>query len=106
MFYEKLQQICHEKKTTPTALLKKLGISTSKVTAWKNGSVPRADTLKTIADALEVPVSYFYGDTGESFVVLSSTKQQLLDQLAGMTDEELQKVSEIVDFVLSKRDKK
>lgn len=105
MFYEKLQQICRKKGTTPTALLKKLGISTSKVTAWKKGSVPKADLLKTIADALETPVSYFYGESQQGNENISPAKQQLIDQLSGMTEEELQKVNEIVDFVLSKREK-
>ena len=62
MYYERLTEICRQNGTTPTALLKKLGLSTSKVTAWKNGSIPKADVIKRISDELGVPVSAFFDD--------------------------------------------
>lgn len=60
-FYKSLLRNCEENNTTPTALCKKLNLSTSKVTAWKNGSVPKGDTLQKIADYFNVSVDYLLG---------------------------------------------
>lgn len=44
-FAENLKRICDEKGTTPTALCKELGLSTSKVSAWCGGSLPKKPLL-------------------------------------------------------------
>ncbi len=62
MYYERLNEICKQHGTTPTALLKKLGLSTSKVTAWKNGSLPKMDTMQLISKELKVPISTFFDE--------------------------------------------
>lgn len=51
-FYKRLDSLCKATGTSVTALLKSLNISTSKGTAWKNGSIPRADVLQKLATAL------------------------------------------------------
>lgn len=61
-FYEKVCKLCRWGGVTPTALSIKLGMSRSAPTAWKNGKVPRPDTIKKIADYFGVDVSYFYDD--------------------------------------------
>ena len=38
MFYDQLNKLCKENNTTPTAFITdKLGLSSSKITAWKGG---------------------------------------------------------------------
>ena len=50
MFYEQFKKLCEQKGTTPTAFVRDiLKISTSKVTAWKNGSIPKIGILQDIA---------------------------------------------------------
>ena len=61
MFYERLNTICNENNITVTKLLKDLNLSTSKGTAWKNGSIPNGDTLSKIADYFDVSVDYLLG---------------------------------------------
>jgi len=63
MFYERLDAICSRKGMTVSALVKSLGLSTSKVTAWKNGTVPKGETLVKIADYLDLPLDYILGRT-------------------------------------------
>ena len=58
MFYEKLNQLCKDNNTSITALLKYLNLSTSKGTAWKNGSVPNGDTLVKLADYFDCSIDY------------------------------------------------
>jgi transcriptional regulator with XRE-family HTH domain len=61
-FYSRLQEACKSRGTTPTAVVKELGLSTSKITAWGNGSLPKADILKKLAERLGVSVAFFFGD--------------------------------------------
>lgn len=59
MFYNKLQYACACKGISVTAFLAKIGMSSGNITNWQNGGKPRGNTLKAIADALDVPVEYF-----------------------------------------------
>lgn len=61
MFYEILVRLCAEKGTTPTSMVKELGISGGSVTWWKQGKIPHAPTLKKIADYFGVTVEYLLG---------------------------------------------
>ena len=76
MFYEQLDYICKQKGTTPTGLLKKLGLSTSKVTAWKKGSIPKAQIIQRLADELGVSTDCFFGGSGTD--ILSEEEQELI----------------------------
>ena len=62
-FYKRLDSLCKATGTSVTALLKSLNISTSKGTAWKNGSIPRADVLQKLATALHTTPAYLLGET-------------------------------------------
>lgn len=62
MFYERLRNVCDSKGITVTSLLKSLNISTSKGTAWKNGSSPNGEIVKQIASYLDVSTDYLLGN--------------------------------------------
>lgn len=61
-FGENLKRICKEKGTTPSAILQKWGLSTSKVSAWYNGSLPKQDLLNRFAEELDCSVADFFID--------------------------------------------
>lgn len=61
MFWERLQTLCNKNGTSATEIMKKLGLSTSKITAWKNGSVPNGKILSELADFFDVSVDYLLG---------------------------------------------
>ena len=61
-FAAALKRICSDKGTSPTALLQELGISTSKVSLWNSGSLPKADMIQRLADALHVQPYEFFMD--------------------------------------------
>lgn len=47
MFYDQFEKLCKERNTTPTQFTKDiLNLSSSKVTMWKNGSIPKYEILK------------------------------------------------------------
>ena len=79
MYYERLVEICRQHGTTPSALLKKIGLSTSKVTAWKNGASPKTDVLEKLAQALNVPVSAFFDSTAPIQQQLQPDELELLE---------------------------
>lgn len=57
MFYDNFDKLCAKIGTSPTNFTKNvLGLSTSKVTAWKNGSIPKYEILQKIADVFNVSV--------------------------------------------------
>jgi transcriptional regulator with XRE-family HTH domain len=60
MFYEQFAKICKERGETPSSIVQQLGLSTSKVTAWKNGSIPKASLLEALAGILKVKVADFF----------------------------------------------
>lgn len=63
VFFETLEALCARDNTTVTAVLKELGYSTSKGTAWRNGSVPTGDILLALARHFKVSVDYLLGYT-------------------------------------------
>ena len=87
MFYERLNEICKGQGTTPTALIKSLGYSSSKVTAWKNGSIPKYEILLKLSGALRVPVAQFFSE-GTAAWDTSLTKQEqfLLDSFRALNE--------------------
>ena len=61
MFYDQFDILCKKNNTTPTEFTTKiLKLSSSKVTAWKNGSIPKYGILKSIADYFNVTVGYLF----------------------------------------------
>lgn len=61
-FAENFNRICREKGTTPTALLKTMGVATSKVAMWNSGSLPKEDMMVRLAQELKCSVMDFFAD--------------------------------------------
>lgn len=64
MFYETFAELCHKKKTTPSAVCLALGMSKSNVTKWKNGAQPKLSVVIAIANYLGVSASKFLPKKG------------------------------------------
>lgn len=58
MFYERLQELCKNKGTTVSNMLKTLGLSTGSTGNWKKGQLPKGDVLVKIADFLDTSIDY------------------------------------------------
>ena len=65
MFFDSLKVACAQNGTSPTSLLKKLGMSTSSVTSWKNGVVPSLKTVYQLAEALGIDPAQLLESSGE-----------------------------------------
>lgn len=81
MFYDIFTKSCAEKGMSPTATLQKMNISTSKLTAWKKGSVPNGTILILISEFFGVTVDYLL--TGKeptpSSFAFNNEEQELLN---------------------------
>ena len=89
MFYDQLKALCKEKGTTPTAfVINELGLSSSKITAWKNGSIPKYGTLEKIADFFQVPICFLFEDDNniKRTNTLDKQEQKLLDTYQKLND--------------------
>lgn len=60
MFYDRIVELCIGKGISATKLAEELGLSTSVITGWKHGSVPRHSTLNKIAEYFGVDASSLY----------------------------------------------
>lgn len=61
-FRENINRICKERGTTLSAVTRSMGLSSSKVTAWNNGSLPKEEVLLSLAQALNCSVMDFFAD--------------------------------------------
>ena len=78
-FGKNLKRICEDRGTTPTALLKRMGVATSKVAMWNSGSLPKAEMLVKLAEELGCSVMDFFMDD-EEWESRYDTKEPELDE--------------------------
>lgn len=62
MFYENYVMYCKKIGKSKTDVAKQIGKTSKSVTGWKNGAVPRNDTLKKLADYFGVTVDDLLAD--------------------------------------------
>lgn len=59
IFWERYTNICAEYNVKPRKVAAELGFSSSTVSDWRNGRVPRMAAVNKIAARFNVPVEYF-----------------------------------------------
>ena len=73
-FWNIFNDLCNSKGTKPNPVGKKVGVASSTITQWKNGSVPNGETLIKIADYLDCSVDYLLGRTSNSSSITMQKK--------------------------------
>jgi len=61
MFYERLKLLCEQNDIKLTNLIQQLGMSSGNMNKWKNGVVPKGNTLSKLADYFNVSLDYLFG---------------------------------------------
>ena len=80
MFYNQFERLCRENGTSPTEFTKDvLKLSTSKVTAWKNGSIPKQEILFSITEYFRVSVGYLFDGKAISENELSPNEKSIVE---------------------------
>jgi len=69
MFYLKLLELCKNRDVQVTSLLKKLSMSSGNLSKWKNGNIPKMNTVLKIAKYFNVSADYFFDtiETADNF---------------------------------------
>lgn len=90
MFYKIFTKLCNDSGFSPTETLKKMDLSTSKLTAWKNGSIPSGTILLLISEFFNVSVDYLLTgiEKNSSTDNLSENEQEMLDIFSKFDDRE------------------
>lgn len=66
MFYDNFKKLCEERGQKPTPVAQKLGYSSSHVSKWKNGAMPRPAVVQKFADYFGVtPQQLLFGGEKE-----------------------------------------
>lgn len=97
MFFEQFNKLCMSINTTPTKFVKEiLRLSSSKVTAWKNGSIPKYEILEQISEYFNVTVGYLFdGDKNSALTnKLTPDEQELLNNYKKLSPFNKGKISE------------
>lgn len=112
MFKQNFINLCNKKGVAPTAACRAVGLSNATFTCWTDESVPRRATLQRIADYFGVSVDYLLGRSVEkenapkpSKTALSPDKQKIVDMCDSLSAEDLQKVIEYTEFIISKKER-
>lgn len=96
MWFEQFNRLCAENGTTPTAfVINVLGLSSSKVTAWKQGSIPKIEILQQIADYFQVTVGFLF-DGKEN--LLECKEKSSKSELSDLERECLKKFNKLEDI--------
>ena len=62
MFYENYVTYCKKVGKSRTEVARLIGKSSKSVTGWKNGAIPRNDTLKKLADYFGITIEELVGE--------------------------------------------
>lgn len=96
-------QILDEKGITAYKMAKDIGMSTARLSNWKQGkSTPSAEALAQIADYLGVSTDYLLGRTDDPTFTIPDYRYFADHEL---TDEEKRKVDEYVELLIKARRK-
>ena len=88
MFFEHFNELCKEHGTTPTSfVINNLSLSSSKVTAWRNGSIPKYEILVRIADYFNVTVGYLFDGKVSSALTLPDAEQKLISDYQALNEQ-------------------
>jgi transcriptional regulator with XRE-family HTH domain len=97
IFFDNLKSICKRNGTSPSAVVRSLDLSASKVTSWKEGKIPKIGTLERLADALGVEIFEFFG--ASSYV--QRNERELLELIRGLSPEGLAEARGYIRGLLS-----
>lgn len=102
--YNRLKTLCEERNVKPATMCRELGLNPNIPTEIKSGRKKgfSAETANKIANYFGVSVSYLLGQSEEkspSTDELSEVKKKILDRLNRMSDQEVQKVIELLDVL-------
>lgn len=106
-FFERYCGLCKDQGSTPNGVAKKLGVASASVTQWKQGSVPRVETLAKIADYFGVTVDYLTGKSDERKMSVLPEKNGLNEEFirsySRLNETNRAQIDSLIQFLLSQQ---
>ena len=94
MFYDNVLKLCEARGVKITNVITELGFSQGNLSNWKNGRIPRADSIRKLADYFGVPVdALIYGDGAASnpapaiIAGVSDSKKEMIELILSLPDD-------------------
>lgn len=111
MFYDRLKKVCDENNTNMTALSKRLKFSSGNISKWKNGGIPKSETLVLIAKELSISTDYLLGlddkpSQKENSKPLSKNEKECMEKFKLLTETEQGKILDRMDVFIEEREAK
>ena len=111
MFWTRYQALCQQIGKSPNGVAKEIGLSSGTVTFWKNGKIPKSETLQKLADYFGVSVDYLLGNVPLDLQRFAEKEKEptvsvdpkLLSLIDSMSAEELEDLERYAEFLLSRK---
>lgn len=106
-FWERFYLLCKVNGTSPNGVCKDLGFSNAIATHWKNGKMPKGDTLKKIAEYFNVTADYLLTGEAEKETPLVRKDEErwkaIRDKVSALSEEDqdklLDKLPKLIDLL-------
>jgi transcriptional regulator with XRE-family HTH domain len=104
MFWNNFVELCKKNNVTPNGLAKQLSISSGSITSWKQGRVPKWQTLTMLAEHFGVTVEELIADEkvsppGELPQGLDEKTTEVVMKLNRLSDEQKAKVLSFLEYL-------
>lgn len=107
MFYDNVLKLCEARGVKITNVITELGFSQGNLSNWKNGRIPRADSIRKLADYFGVPVDVLiYGDSAASnptpaiIAGVSDSKKEMIELILSLPDDKVKILHQITKAAL------
>lgn len=102
-FGQKIRAARLSRSMSQARLADEIGVSPSTIAMYETGQrFPVLDNLDALADALNLPISYFIEDVPARIAALSAAEQRLLALFRSLNVQGQQEVSRYADYCSSK----
>lgn len=106
-FFERYCGLCRDEGSSPNGVARKLGIASASVTQWKQGSVPRVETLAKIAEYFGVTVDYLTGksDSREKPALQAENglDEEFIRSYSRLNETNKAQIDSLIQFLLSQQ---
>lgn len=104
MFKERFIKLCAERGVSPSAVVKKIGISSAAFSQWTDKTVPRETTVIKISDYFGVDPSYFFEDEKKEKPIeddgLSDNMKKLIDFAKKVPDDKVDLLLRVMQSIV------
>lgn len=108
-FWERFVYACKQKNTTPTGVVRELGLSTGSPTSWKRGAEPEMSTIALLASHLNVSMAFLSGyeesEQNKSNRTNPISQEELKFALFGSEEIDDSKLNEVIRYAEYIKDK-